>query len=104
LSPPKGNRVSLNNPQRRVLIVVLFIVGGLALFPPWVRTIGWVGSQQTFVHREAAGYAPLWSPPEPAVAQVETYVIDWGRLLLSWVAVAACGTVAILVLGRGRDP
>jgi hypothetical protein len=81
--------------QRVVLRLVLLWVGVSAAVPPWTREAQvQVGHDTPLALIPQHEYAPLWSPPTPddlLQQALYTFKVDWSRLLLSWVTVAALG-------------
>lgn len=93
----EGNR-NLMKMQLRVILAGLVVIIIMGIFPPWNYTLE---SQEVNLLRPA-GYAPIFSPPEPPafIAKTEVYGMhmDVGRLLIQWVLVGLAVTVILLFL------
>ena len=82
--------MSLNRAQRGILTAGFLLIAGLAVNPPWTRTLRGFS--------EDGGYAPLWNPPSRADGWAVR--VAWDRLSLSWVVIATL--TAVLVLARQK--
>jgi len=69
-----------------------------ALVPPWKQVTTSLGPNGA-VFRTSGPYRPIWDVPAMHVAPVwaVTYQIDWGRLVLTWIAVGCLAGVALTV-------
>lgn len=90
----------LDKRQQHIVLAgtALFILMGL--FPPWTYT-GDTG------HEKPAGYALIITPPEPPSVLGRVYrrfkdvkgvKLDWSRLIVQWLVVAAATGVAMFLL------
>lgn len=83
----------LNDLQKLITLLFCIALAVSAFYPPWIRIIGHNGLET------AIGFSSVFLPPDfPAVK------IDFARLILLWVAIAATTAVALLIAGRkGRS-
>jgi hypothetical protein len=94
----------IRNPPRRpplgrVWAILLLLAGASALVPPWEKTLQQPGMARA---SEPIGYHLLILPPEAPDIRYSGVRIDFGRLALQWLALAALG--GTLHLLRGSSP
>ncbi len=97
----RESSMSLNFNQRFLLGlgVVLFVLMGL--IPPWIYTFAYSGA--TTHIEKPAGYFLIIDPPKPETNRyTEGVRIDFSRLLLQWIIVAAATGLSIF-LARGPE-
>jgi len=89
-----------------VVVLGLAVIVFSGLYPPWIQQI--VGSAQQ-MPMTIARYGWLWSPPfENVYGNVG---VDWQRLLITWVLIAAATTCLFILMPylakssapKGRD-
>lgn len=81
--------MKLNDPQKLIALLFCIAIAVCAFFPPWIRIIGQNGLET------AIGFSSVFMPPDfPAVK------IDFARLILLWVVIAATTAAALLIAGR----
>lgn len=96
--------MTLNRAQRHVLLAALTVFAASVLVPPWTRVLTLfdaTGRGGAVEVRQTSRYAPIWSPPKRytfARGGADTYFIDWQRLFLSTLAVAAISALLVAFL------
>jgi hypothetical protein len=87
-------------PTKRVIKWAAVVLVASCLFPPWLYTYDQNGAYGGHT-RKPAGYYFIGLPPEPVEPNNARYgvKIDFGRLLIEWVALAAIvGAVWVFVV------
>jgi len=103
------------NPRRAVIIAGIVLIMFMSLCPPWfwhkyqisIDRTGFYGQsqqQEKYYYETPAGYHWLFSPPQgdfySDVRLAETPGIDWGRLILQYLAVILAGGGAYYFFGK----
>ena len=77
------NRPANDRPNREQLIVLwvgIALLSLIGLYPPWMYTLHMKSEGSTLQMQRAAGYHPLFEPPEPASPDSSNLYIDGVRL------------------------
>ncbi len=89
----------LSRSQKAIVLAALVAVVLTILYPPWVYT---VSPPNRSAFDRPADYTFLWTPPKSGPYGVR---LDWGRLFLQWLLIAACASAAALILPVSKsDP
>jgi hypothetical protein len=93
----------MNDRQRRVIAIALFVAAAMVFVPPWKRTIQLFDNPTARVS-DPSDHRPIFlpRPREGSISGAVTYEIDLPRLLV-YLAVLGLVTGGVVVLMRGRS-
>lgn len=85
--------MDLGNKQKTVLVVALFLIALIGLFPPWISNLDVLDSSTNEVrpgYVEPGGRAFLFAPPKPVMSEKQLIIsrsIDYSRLIVEWLVI-----------------
>lgn len=103
--------MDLRTRQKTVLVVGLFLIALIGLFPPWVSSVDVLDSTTNEVkpgYLEPGGRAFLFAPPKPTMSEKNLIIsrsLDYERLIIEWLviaffAVSVAGLIGLMEEGK----
>lgn len=107
--------MDLRNKQKTVLVIGLFVIALIGLFPPWISNVDILDQTTNEVrpgYLEPAGRGFLFSPPKPVMSEKNLIIsrsIDYERLIVEWLVLgfftfSVLGLLALMDDRKAQSP